>query len=131
MRIVIFILAAVFIAGGCAQLKQNPDPIPDIDVYTTRELLDMRESCVSALGNYKGLPNDMTNKKTLTTLRDETAGIKKRKLAQIERELKRRYTGGEAGAYYPGVDGKAVPAQPVSGEAAPVDAGKVAPTATP
>ena len=104
MRYVIPALWLIFLISGCAGLKQNQDPIADIQYYNTKELLEMRESMQAALQPYKGLPNDMTNRKQLTSLKDETAGIYKRKKAQIERELKRRYTAGEAAAYYAGVD---------------------------
>ncbi len=128
MRIALWGIFAALTLAACGTLKQNPDPITGIEYYTTQELLDMRETYETTLSSYKGMPNDMTNRKRLTTLKDETAGMMRRKQAQIERELKRRYDGGEKAAYYPGVDGKPVPApEPVPGTPPTAPSGPLAP----
>ena len=113
MKCVMPLLCLVLCLLGCSGLRQNQDPIADIQYYTTKELLDMRESLLTALQPYKGLPNDMTNRKQLTSLKDETAGIYKRKTAQIERELKRRYDAGDKTAAYVGMEGAVAPSTAV------------------
>lgn len=124
----ILLLAFTLGTAACAPkgTGQNPDPIPRIEFERTTRLLELRDALDIKNQAYVVRTGDKfnanTNKRQLAKLEDEYANWDRRAQAQIERELVRRYQGGETRAYFRGIEAQvpgAVPPAPVEGAARP------------
>ncbi len=104
-------------AAGCAIPKDKDPKVPYVQYRTTNELQGMRITLEERVQdwdarekakkkNVSGLNN---NRKPLPSLLDEQAAEDRKKLAEIQIELARRYQQGDTKAYYQGMQQVAQP----------------------
>lgn len=104
-------LALALVVSGCSLPKDKDPKIPYTEYRTTKELQTMRLNFEEQLRNLDqqaktradqagGLNN---NRRQLPNLLDEQAADERKRLAEVQAELTKRYEAGDAKAYYEGI----------------------------